>query len=209
VTPWARVAIAAQIGWAGLAAGLALLLGCLTSLGQTVLPEAVQPLANSASGWTLLTIGVLWWLRTWTWVSAVLGAVCFVLLNVGYALVAGARGFFYSPVLWSVVGIVVGPFVGLAVAWARQRMVSRTAALGFGFLAGLLLGDAVSGFVRVRDTTGWFYWAALGVGALVWVAVVAVRRFSETRDRLLLAGLTVFTAVALVVGLEVLQALLS
>jgi hypothetical protein len=209
VTPWARVAIAAQIGWAGLAAGLALLLGGLTSLGQTVLPDAVQPMANSASGWTLLTIGVLWWLRTWTWVSAVLGAVCFVLLNVGYALVAGARGFFYSPVLWSVVGIVVGPFVGLAVAWARQRMVPRTAALGFGFLTGLLLGDAVSGFVRVRDTTGWFYWAALGVGALVWVAVVAVRRFSETRDRLLLIGLTVFTAVALVVGLEVLQALLS
>ena len=56
MTPWARVAIAAQIGWAGLAAGLALLLGALTSLGQSVLPDAVQPLANSASGWTLLTI---------------------------------------------------------------------------------------------------------------------------------------------------------
>ncbi len=128
MTPWARVAIAAQIGWAGLAAGLALLLGGLTSLGQTVLPDAVQPLANSASGWTLLTMGVLWWLRTYTWVSAALGAVCFVLLNVGYAVVSGARGFSYSPVLWSVVGIVVGPFVGLAVAWARQRGVPRTAA---------------------------------------------------------------------------------
>jgi hypothetical protein len=199
----------AQIGWVTVAAVAALLLGGLTSLGQTVLPDAIQPLANSASGWTLLTIGVLWWLRTWTAVSAVLGAVCFVLLNVGYAVVSGMRGSYYSPVLWSVVGIVVGPFVGLAVAWARQRQVPRTAALGFGFLAGLLLGDAVSGFVRVRDTTGWFYWTALGVGAVAWVVAVAVRRLSVTRDRLLLVGLTVSTAIALVVGLELFQALLS
>jgi hypothetical protein len=201
--------VRAQAGWAVLAATAALLLGGLTSLGQTVLPDAVRPLANSASGWTLLTVLVLWWLRTRTWVSAVLGAVCFVLLNVGYALVSDALGFYYSPVLWSVVGVLVGPFVGLAVAWARQRAVLRPAAVGFGFLAGLLLGDAVSGFVRVRDTTGWIYWTALGVGALVWVALVAVRRLDGTRDRWLLVGMTVATAAALVLGLELLQVVLT
>jgi uncharacterized protein DUF6518 len=184
-------------------------LGGLTSLGQTVLPNAVAPLANSASGWTLLTILVLWWLRTRTWVSMLLGALCFVLLNVGYAVVSDARGFYYSPLLWSVVGVLVGPFVGLAVAWARQREVANRAAVGFGFLAGLLLGDAVSGFVRVRDTTGWFYWTALGVAAVVWVAVAALRRVAGRRDRLLLVAMTVCTAGALVIGLEVLQALLS
>ncbi len=199
----------AQIGWAVLVAVGALVLGGLTSLGQAVLPDDVAPLANSASGWTLLTILLLWWLRTATWLRMLLGAAGFVLLNVGYALVSDARGFFDNPLLWSVVGILVGPFVGLAVAWARQREVRERAAVGFGFLAGLLLGDAVSGFVRVRDTTGWFYWTALGVAAVVWVAVAAVRRFSGTRDRLLLVGLTVCTAAALVVGLQQFQALLS
>jgi hypothetical protein len=83
------------------------------------------------------------------------------------------------------------------------------AAVGFGFLSGLLLGDAVSGFFRVRDTTGWFYWTALGVTTVVWVAVVAVRRFHGTRNRLVLLAMTVCTAAALVIGLEVLQAVLS
>jgi hypothetical protein len=198
-----------QIGWAALAAVGALVLGGMTSLGQTVLPDAVSPLANSASGWTLLTILLLWWLRTRTWVRVVLGAVCFVLLNVGYALMSDARGFYYSPLLWSVVGVLVGPFVGLAVAWARQREVPRWAAVGFGFLSGLLLGDAVSGFFRVRDTTGWIYWTVLGVAAVLWVILVAVRRFHGSRDRLVLVAMTVCTAAALVIGLEVLQAVLS
>jgi hypothetical protein len=128
-------------------------------------------------------------------------------LNVGYAVVSGALGVHYNPLLWSAVGVVVGPLVGLAVAWARQRAVLRRAAVGFGFLAGLLLGDAVSGLVRVRDTTGWFYWTALGVGTLVWVAVSAVLRVAGRRDRLVLVGMTVITAAALVLGMEVIQAL--
>lgn len=199
----------AQIGWALVAAVAALLLGGLTSYAQGFLPEALQPLANSPSGWTLLTILVLWWLPTRTWVSVVLGAVCFVLLAVGYASVSTARGFFYDPLLWSVVGIVVGPFLGLAVAWARQRSVPLRSALGFGFLAGLLLGDGISGFVRVRDTTGWFYWTAMAVGAIVWVVLVAVRRHSGRRNRLVLVGMTLATAAALVGGLEVLEAVLT
>jgi len=198
-----------HIGWAVLAAFAAFLLGGLTSLGQTVLPQAVQPLANSASGWTLLTVLVLWWLPTRTWVRMVLGAACFVLLNLGYAVASDVRGFFYNPLLWSVVGILVGPFVGLAVAWARQREERHRAAVGFGFLAGLLLGDAVSGFVRVREMTGWFYWTTLGVATVVGVAVVTLRRLAGRRERLVLVAMTLGTAAGLVIGLELLQAVLS
>lgn len=120
-----------------------------------------------------------------------------------------ARGNYYNPLLWSVVGVVAGPFVGWGVAWARQRALPLRSALGFGFLAGLLLGDGISGYLRVRDTTGWFYWVAMGFGALAWVALVAVRQRSGLRYRLVLVGMMVLTAAALVLGLELLQALLS
>ena len=201
---------AARAGWAAsVAAAAALLLGGLTSFAQGFLPEPVGPLANSPSGWTLLTVLVLWWLRARTWVMVVLGAVCFVLLVVGYALVSTARGNYYNPLLWSTVGVVAGPFVGWGVAWARQRAVPLRAALGFGFLAGLLLGDGISGYVRVRDTTGWFYWVAMGVGAVAWVVVVALRRLTTQRDRLVLLGMTAVTGAAVVGGLELFSAVLS
>lgn len=198
-----------QVGWALVAAAAALVLGGLTSFAQGFLPDAVQPLANSVSGWTLLTVLVLWWLPTRAWVTSVLGAACFVLLTVAYALVSTARGSYYSPVLWAAVGVVAGAFVGLAVAWARRRGVPRTAALGLGFLTGILLGDGISGFVRVRDTTGWFYWVAVAAGAVAWVGFSAVRRLSTTRDRRWLAAMTLFTAAVLIGGLELLQALLD
>ena len=213
-------------GWvaeAGLAAGAALLavvLGGLTSYTQGLLPDALQPLANSPSGWTFLVILVLWWLPTRTWVTVLLGPVAFVLLTVGYALVSTARGFYYNPLLWSAIGVLVGPFLGLAVAWARSpaprpadgaaglsRWTAR-APLGFGFLGGLLAGDAVSGFIRVRETTGWFYWTAMGAGALVWLGVAAVRRFVRSRDRLWLIGAAAVTGAAVVGGLELLEVLI-
>jgi hypothetical protein len=39
---------------------VSLVLGGLTSFAQGVLPDELRPLANSASGWTILTALIVW-----------------------------------------------------------------------------------------------------------------------------------------------------
>lgn len=72
-----------------------------------------------------------------------------------------------------------------------------------------MLGDGISGFARVRDATGWFYWVAMGVGALVWVLVVVVRRLTARQERVLQLAMTAVAAAAVVIGLQLLELVLS
>lgn len=156
-----------------------LVLGGLTSLAQGVLPDALLPLANSASGWTLLTALVLGWAALRAVPSAVFGAVSFVCLVLGYTIVSTLRGFYYSPVMWSAVALVAGPFVGVAVNWLR--VVPWKAAVGAALLGGIGLGECIYGLTMVVETTGWFYWTLIGLVALALLAVVAVRRVRAVR----------------------------
>ncbi|QJW38555.1 hypothetical protein FIC82_016195 [Cellulosimicrobium protaetiae] len=155
-----------------------LVLGGTTSYAQGLLPDAAAPFANSASGWTVLTALLVAWHagdpRARTWHAAVLGAASFVLLVLGYTVAADLRGFFYDPVLFGVVGVVVGPFVGVAAAWLRRTGVH--AALGTALLAGVGLGECVYGLTTVVETTGATYWVAIGVVALVLLAAMLARR---------------------------------
>lgn len=164
----------------GIVALGALLLGGLTSWGQLVLPDAMRPFANSASGWTLLAVALIWWQRRGVLGSALLGAVAFTGLSVGYALVSTARGFFFDPVFWVMVGLAAGPVVGAATAMARQRR-STIGAIGIGALAGLVAGDGLSGLVTVSDTTGWEYWSVALALATVAVAIAAIDQVSGVR----------------------------
>ncbi|MFF2452410.1 DUF6518 family protein [Isoptericola sp. NPDC058082] len=161
--PWTRGAVVLVAS---------LLLGGLTSFAQGVLPAAVVPVANSASGWTLVSaVLVYWWAAATgarTWQAAVLGAASFVLLVLGYTFAADLRGLVYRPLLFSVVGVVVGPFVGVAAAWLRRP--GTRAALGTALLAGVGVGDGVYGLTTVADTTGATYWVAIGVVAVVLLA---------------------------------------
>jgi hypothetical protein len=177
----------------GLVAGAGVLmagfvLGGLTSFLQSVLPFGLVSFANSASGWTLPTAILVRLARRSTWVSALLGAGCFVLLTVGYAVVSNARGFYFSPVFWSVVGVVVGPAVGAAAAWLRRGRWRL--ALGSGLLAGIGIGEGSYGLTAVSGTTSPLYWSAMaGVGLLL--ALWAGRRLRQP-------GLLVAEAVTLV-----------
>lgn len=171
---------------------VSLLLGAATFLAQGLLPDPLRPLANSASGWTLLTVLVVQLARARPLPSAVLGAVSFVALVLGYALAADIRGLFYSPVLFGVVGILVGPFVGVATSWLRET--GWRAALGAGALGGVALGECVYGLVVVSDTTGWFYWVLIGVAGVVLLVVTLVRRAG--RAAVMLGGAGVALAVA-------------
>ncbi|MDF9875076.1 DUF6518 family protein [Cellulosimicrobium cellulans] len=191
--PWARGAVV-------LAASL--LLGGLTSFAQGFLPDAAAPFANSASGWTLLTALLVAWaardLRTRTWHAAVLGAASFVLLTLGYTVAADLRGFFYDPTLFGVVGLVVGPFVGVAAAWLWRTGVH--AALGTALLAGIGVGESVYGLTTVVETTGATYWVVIGLASLVLLAAVLARRLRGTAPVALAAGGTVVVATAFVLA---------
>ena len=140
---------------------LSFVLGALTSYAQGFLPDAVASLANSASGWTLLTVLLLFWSRLPAPPAAALGAVSFVLLVLGYTAATELRGYTYDPLLFSVVGVAAGPFVGVATAWLRATAVR--ASLGTALLAGIGLGEAVYGLTIVGETTDPTYWVVIGL----------------------------------------------
>ncbi|MGW6266929.1 MULTISPECIES: DUF6518 family protein [Cellulosimicrobium] len=191
--PWARGAVV-------LAASF--LLGGLTSFAQGFLPDAAAPFANSASGWTLLTALLVAWAardaRTRTWHAAVLGAASFVLLTLGYTVAADLRGFFYDPTLFGVVGLVVGPFVGVAAAWLWRAGVR--AALGTAVLAGIGLGESVYGLTTVVETTGATYWVVIGLASLVLLAAMLTRRLRGPVPVAVAAGGTAVVATAFVLA---------
>ncbi|WP_069385906.1 DUF6518 family protein [Cellulosimicrobium cellulans] len=155
-----------------LAASLAL--GALTFVLQGALPDAVRSFANSASGWTVVTVLLVLWSRAGTALAAVLGAASFVLLTLGYTAAAYASGLAYDPLLFSVVGVIVGPFVGVGASWLRSP--GRRAALGTAVLAGIGLGEAAYGLTVVAATTSAVYWVAIGVLALALLGVMLARR---------------------------------
>ena len=150
------------------------LLGVLTSYTQGVLPDAWRSFANSATGWTLLTVVLVFWARVSTRLAAVLGALSFVLLVLGYTAGAQLQSLSYSPVLFGVVGLVVGPFVGVAAAWLRAQGVR--AALGTALISGIFTGEAVYGLTVIADSTRPEYWVAIGAaGVLLLVVMVSLR----------------------------------
>jgi hypothetical protein len=177
-----------------------LAIGCLESWAQGFLPDALRPLSNSVSGWTLVTALLVFWSRTTTRIAAVLGAISFVLLVVGYAIVSTARGLSYSPLEWGAIGVVAGPFVGVAASWLRTR--GRRAALGGGLLAGIGLGEACYGLTTLSDTTGFAYWIVIGVLGLALVAFLLLRRVHGRGSIALLLGVTAVTAVLLAAALR-------
>ncbi|MXG88899.1 DUF6518 family protein [Nocardioides flavescens] len=156
-----------------LVAVASLLVGALTSWAQGVLPDALASFANSPSGWTLLTAALVAAARPSLGWGALSGVVSFVALVLGYTLASELRGLTYDPTLWGAVGVVAGPFVGVAAAAVVGRR-PRWAALGAGALSGVLIADGLYGLTVVADTTSPVYWTAcLVAGALVVLATVA------------------------------------
>lgn len=86
-----------------------------------------------------------------------------------------------SPAAWTVVvpvqhgaaavlgggGVTVGPLVGLGAHWVRSRR-DLWAGLGFGGLAGVLVGEGVYGLTVVSETTpAAYWWGSVLLGVLV------------------------------------------
>ena len=149
---------------------VSLVLGAGTSWAQGFLPEAWAPFSNSPSGWAALTALVVMTFRPTLRRGAVLGAVSFVCLVLGYTLASEIRGLAYDPTLWGLIGLVTGPFVGAAAAGTASAR-SMPVALGSGVLAGVLVADGIYGLTVVADTTSPVYWTTvLVLGCLLVLA---------------------------------------
>lgn len=152
------------------------LLGGLTSFAQGALPESFSSVANSASGWTVLIVVIVFLARFRPSQAALAAAVSFVLLVVGYTIASELRALSYSPTRWAVIGVVAGPFIGLATAWLRGR--GTRAALGTAVIASVLIGDGLHGLTVLGETTSAVYWSTaiiVGVGLLAVMLAWRVR----------------------------------
>jgi hypothetical protein len=189
--------------WAGTAivAVSSFLLGAATFHAQGLLPDALTSFANSASGWTLVTVLLLSTTRVGPAVAALLGALSFVLLTLGYSAAAQLRDLFYDPTLFALVGVVVGPFVGVATSWLRA-VHPWQAALGTALLAGIGVGEARFGLTTVADTTSPVYWVLIGAAALALLVAMLVRRIRGVLWKLLAVVGTCLTAAAFVVSYQ-------
>lgn len=193
-----RAALAPPMARVLLVAVVAFALGGTTSLGQTLLAEEAASLANSVTGWTVPTVALVFITARSFTEAAVAGAVSFVALTVGYAVVSTLRGFPFDPTTWAVIGLLAGPVIGAA-TFALRRSPAE-AAVGGGLLAGVLIGEGAYGLTVIADTTSTvFWWAAITVGGVLLVIVAALRH-RDIRSMLVLVSLAGLTAVLFVVA---------
>lgn len=167
-TTWASLVRAVFVALASV------LLGGLTFFAQGFLPGWFTSFANSASGWTLLTTVLVVLAGLPAGRSALLGAISFVLLTQGYSWAAALEGLYYNPMLFSIIGVLVGPFVGLAACWLRQR--GLRAALATAALTGVAVGESIHGLTVVADTTSPVYWILIGLAGLALLTLMLISR---------------------------------
>jgi hypothetical protein len=194
---WLRLAASA-----GVVIVIAVIAGGLTSFAQTVLPPWFASFANSASGWTTVTFAAVYASRARPVPAAFLGAVAFVLMNESYGVVSTWRGYVYVggiTNMWNLIGLLVGPIVGLAAAWLRSPRPVLVA-LGAAAPAIVLIGEGVYGLTFIADSTEPGYWIGqlvVGVLFLAWVIARRVRsvRFGALAIALTTVGAALFLAV--------------
>jgi hypothetical protein len=178
-----------------------LAVGVLTSIGQTLLPDVIQSLANGAAPWSaaafaLAAAGA----GRDAGRGAALAAIALLAMLAGYDLSTLARGFAVNgstTLFWIAAALTVGPILGIASVWIRGPD-RRKAAVGVAALASILVGEAAYGLAILVSTTAPVYWAlqlALGIGLVIAVAV----RLSSPSVAALGAALTAVGAVAFVV----------
>lgn len=164
----ARGAVATAVALIG-----GLLVGGLTSPGQTYLPSWINPLANSIGGWSMFTFLLVWLSRARPVPGAVLGVVAFQAMLEGYGIVSLWRGYFYAEPFsteWVIPGVAAGLVLGAGAAGVRHARRSLWRVLVVAPLTMVLIADGIHSLVTVRDTTGSVYWileVIAGIGFLV------------------------------------------
>jgi hypothetical protein len=182
----------------------ALAVGAITSWAQGFLPDALSSLANSPSGWTLLTALVVAAVRPSLPEGALLGVVAFVAMVLGYTFASELRGLSYSPLRWGLIGVLAGPFIGASAAALVSRGRAPLAAAGAGILGGVLVADGIYGLTVVDDTTSPVYWTVMLVLGFATVVVTGYLRRTVVALTVL-AGVFVVTVGFLTLAYRVLN----
>ena len=217
-TPTARrqgsraVTIVLGAGRVAVVAAGALVLGGLTSPAQGFLPEWLGGFANSSGGWSVLVFALVLAVRVRPALSAVLGAVAFVLLVEGYRIVSGWRGFPYDEPfqnVFTILGLLVGPVIGVSAALLRASSPTwRTLAVVP--LSTVLVGEGLYGLVVLDQGTGAVYWVlqmVLGAAFLAW-GTMRTRSSARTWVPVVTAGSVVALSIVFVVAYTALPGLL-
>ena len=172
-----------------------LVVGVLTSFGQTHLVSALAPLANSASAWLVapFVLGALMRARRG---AAAAGLACALLQLAAYDGTSALRGFPVSTALivfWAVCAAVGGPLFGVAGHIARR---GRPAIRGLGgaTLAAAFFAEGLWTYFHElhHDENGWLW---VGIGAVVCVALL--RRVERVRWLVLTVPVGLLAEVAL------------
>lgn len=157
----------------------AAVVGGLTPFAQQYLPAWINSLSNSVGGWTAPAFLLVWLSRARPLLAVILGVVAFEVLVEAYGIVSIWRGYYFATGFsssWSVIGLAVGPVIGVAASLARYgRPVWRV--LGVAVPAAVLVGEGVWALRNVADTTSPVYWTleiVVGTGVMV-VALLRAR----------------------------------
>jgi hypothetical protein len=175
-----------------------LVLGGLTSYGQTYLPEQLRSFSNSSGGWTILAFALVWVSRARIVLAAVLGVVSFEMLVEGYRIVSDWRGFYFAAPfssVWSLVGLAAGPVLGIAASLTRYGS-ALWRALALTVPAAVLAGEGAWALRNVSATTSPVYWIGQIALAAVLVGLGVAGLSTTPSRRLAIVSLWVFGGAA-------------
>jgi hypothetical protein len=170
-----------------------LIVGALTQMLQGILPEVLQPIANSVSPWLSVSF-VVGALSHRPSTAAVAGWLCLVFALVGfYALVMVRYGYAGSTsafILWGVAAVLGGLVFGPAGWYWRFGVVARSAA-AVGLLAAAFLAESIYMYLILQPEAkpAAILLAAIGVAAPLLLA--------RTRDARTIAFATILPAMGL------------
>ena len=160
---------------------VASIVGALTPIGEVLLPRSVNAAANSSGPWAIITFASVSLANARGWVAAVLGAASFVAMDLSFFVVTDALGGYYPHVylaFWLLVGVVVGPLVGLCASWLRsprQALVAVASAAP----TSVLIGEGIFMLYRLPGVSTLYAVASVGVGCALFLvlALSRLRRF--------------------------------
>lgn len=146
---------------------IGLLLGALTSFGQTFIPEPFKQLANAYSVWLFASFVIGMLLASYKWAVAGGAAVQYLAILAYYLLsiVRFDSGFSVaSNLIWIVGGTLVGPvaaYLGHAV-----RAGSKWRPYGISFMTALFFSEALYQFIILRYIGEGSCFLVIGLGFL-------------------------------------------